>query len=143
MNKRSLQDPATQAFLRNLHHPKVLARDLRRRSYEALEWIAMGIAVGCSVGLAMVVFQEALQWTVALIKPHLSHPFGMPGLGLFLSGLMVGFLPKRIGHGTNAIIEAIHKEHAIVHLLVFPVKLVASICTIGFGGIGGPGRPRD
>jgi len=137
-------DPATQAFLRHLHHPKVLARDLKRRSYEALEWIAMGIAVGCSVGVAMVVFQQTLLWTLAFWKPYLEHPLGMiliPGLGLFLSGLVIGFLPRLFGDSTNAIIESIHKEHAIVHLLVFPVKLVASVCTIGFWGSAGREGP--
>ncbi|MCD6335235.1 MAG: chloride channel protein, partial [Candidatus Latescibacteria bacterium] len=136
-------DPATQAFLRHLHHPKVLARDLKRKSYEALEWIAMGIAVGCSVGVAMVVFQQTLLWTLAFWKPYLEHPLGMiliPGLGLFLSGLVIGFLPRLFGD-TNAIIESIHKEHAIVHLLVFPVKLVASVCTIGFWGSAGREGP--
>ena len=138
------QDAATQAFLRHLHSPKVMARDLKRVSYEALEWIAMGIAVGCSVGVAMVVFQEALLRTFAFWKPYLGHSLGMiliPGLGLFLSGLVIRVLPKRIGHGTNAIIESIHKEHAIVHILVFPVKLVASVCTIGFGGSAGREGP--
>ncbi len=144
VDKRDLQDPATQAFLRHLHHPKVLARDLKRESYEALEWIAMGIAVGCSVGLAMVVFQQTLLWTLAFWKPYLEHPLGMiliPGLGLFLSGLVIGFLPRRFGDSTNAIIESIHKEHAIVHFLVFPVKLVASVCTIGFWGSAGREGP--
>ena len=60
----------------------------------------MGIAIGCSVGMAMAVFQKALLWILAFWRPYLGHPLGMiliPGLGLFLSGSAIYLLPRRIG----------------------------------------------
>jgi len=96
-----------------------MARDLKRVSYEALEWIAMGIAVGCSVGIAMVIFQEALLWTLAFWKPYLGHPSGMiliPGLGLFLS--VVVSLIYGLANDWGTLIPAVILTQVMMRMIV-------------------------
>jgi H+/Cl- antiporter ClcA len=61
---------------------------------------------------------------------------------LFLSALIVKYLaPDAEGHGTEKIIEAVHKHSGKIRPMVVPVKLVATIITIAFGGSAGKEGP--
>jgi len=63
-------------------------------------------------------------------------------LALFLSALIIKFLaPDAEGHGTEKVIEAIHKDNGIIKAAVVPVKLVATIITIALGGSAGKEGP--
>jgi len=139
-----LDERAKRELLRHLHSPRMILSSMRRLSYQAAEYVAMGIVIGCSVGGAMVVFQRLLLITVGWVSPYLRHPLGtvlVPGVGLLLSGLVIRLMPETVGHGTDAIVESVHRRHAIVHILVSPVKMLASILTIGFGGSAGREGP--
>jgi len=61
---------------------------------------------------------------------------------LFLSALIVKvFAPDAEGHGTEKVIEAVHRHSGKIQLAVVPVKLVATIITIAFGGSAGKEGP--
>ncbi len=68
-------------------------------------------------------------------------PLVLAGGGL-AAGLIVWlFAPEAEGHGTDAAIQAFHRQGGRVRLRVAPVKLVASAITIGSGGAAGREGP--
>ena len=61
---------------------------------------------------------------------------------LFLSNLIVKYLaPEAEGHGTEKVIEAVHKRSGKINPLVVPIKLIATIITIALGGSAGKEGP--
>jgi len=61
------------------------------------------------------------------------------GLGGLISGLLVfTFAPQAEGHGTDAAIEAVHRDPRSIRLRAVFVKVIASAATIGSGGREGP-----
>ena len=59
-------------------------------------------------------------------------------VALFLSTVMTKYLaPDAEGHGTDKIIEAVHKRSGKIKAIVVPVKLVATIITLVTGGSAG------
>lgn len=66
----------------------------------------------------------------------------LPTLGGLLSGLLCArFAPEAMGHGTDGAIHAFHHKGGRVDWIVPPVKLVATIFTLGLGGSGGSEGP--
>ncbi len=109
-----------------------------------IKWSLLSILVGVIVGLAAMVFYRLLSWSVAFIEPLMETNilFILPVLGLFISGVITTKLaPEAAGHGTDAIIKAYNQKWGKVSILTVPVKLVASIFTIAFGGSAGPEGP--
>ena len=66
----------------------------------------------------------------------------IPALGGLVSGLLVYFIaPEAEGHGTDAMIEAFHREGGQIRKRVPLVKILASAITIGSGGSAGKEGP--
>ncbi len=63
-------------------------------------------------------------------------------LGGLLSGFLVyRFAPEAEGHGTDAAVNAFHRQEGIIRPRVAPIKMVASAITIGSGGAAGREGP--
>ncbi|RME66579.1 MAG: chloride channel protein, partial [Nitrospirae bacterium] len=61
---------------------------------------------------------------------------------MFLSSLMVRYLaPEAVGHGTEKVIEAVHRKAGKISLPVIPVKFTATIVTLATGGSVGKEGP--
>ncbi len=66
----------------------------------------------------------------------------IPALGALLAGLIsVRFAPETQGGGTDASIDAFHRQEGNIRRRVISVKLLASILTLGSGGSGGREGP--
>jgi len=65
----------------------------------------------------------------------------LPVAGLIVGWLVQTFAPEAEGHGTDAVIHAFHRERSVVRKRVAPIKLLASILTIGSGGSAGREGP--
>lgn len=107
-----------------------------------LKWIVYAIVTGIIVGSSTTFFLKALD--ISIEKVH-SLPFKYYFL-LPLAFVMSVFLVKTFakdaeGHGTEKIIEAIHKKDGNMNIFVVPVKLFATIVTIAFGGSAGKEGP--
>ncbi len=105
-----------------------------------VKWTGLSVLVGATVGLAAVAFIGALNWGIDVLGPlrrgHLVY--GLPIIGLFLSGIITStFSPVAAGSGIDAIIRAYNHRWGKTSLISVPVKLVASVCTIAFGGSAG------
>ncbi len=114
-----------------------------------LKWIFLAAFIGAIVGLSTTGFLKALSWGTEFSKSYsnfffknnYSYFFFLP-LALFLSTVLTKYLaPDAEGHGTDKIIEAIHKRSGKIRVLVVPVKLVATIITLVTGGSAGKEGP--
>jgi CIC family chloride channel protein len=129
-----------KTLLNDHKYPLVEIKDI---ALKILKWLALASAVGFLVGLVTILFQIGLVESITLLESVniIWVLFFLPPIGLFLSGLLTGYIaPEARGHGTDAIIGAYH-EQMITRLRVIFAKLVASIITIAFGGSAGREGP--
>lgn len=106
-----------------------------------IKWAVLATLVGVVVGLATTLFLKLLGWSTGLVQANRYYFLFLP-LVLFLSTLIVKYLaPDAEGHGTEKVIEAVHKRSGKINLIVVPVKLVATIITLAGGGSAGKEGP--
>lgn len=109
--------------------------------YSVLKWVVLSIVVGCMVGVSTTIFLKTLNWGLGIVDSHKYYFFLLP-FALLLSTILIKFLaPDAEGHGTEKVIEAVHKKEGLINAAVVPVKLVATIITIVFGGSVGKEGP--
>jgi H+/Cl- antiporter ClcA len=106
-----------------------------------IKWIFLATVAGAIVGGATALFLKLLGWAIK-IGHESPYTFLLLPLALFLSALLVKYLaPDAQGHGTEKVIEAIHKRAGKVPAPVVPVKIVATIITLAIGGSVGKEGP--
>jgi H+/Cl- antiporter ClcA len=106
-----------------------------------LKWVVLATIVGITVGAAAALFLNLLDRGIEETRGF-SYYYLMLPAGLFLSALLVKYLaPEAGGHGTEKVIEAVHKRYGKINPLVVPVKLVATLITIISGGSVGKEGP--
>jgi len=113
---------------------------------EFRKWVILGFIVGIIGGVSALAFQTTLTLTETVFgHVRLYLPLGVVA-SLFCGGLLSGFLvyslaPEAEGHGTDAVIGAIHKRWSRIRMSTGIVKLLASALTIGSGGSAGKEGP--
>jgi len=111
--------------------------------YSTLKWAVLGICSGVSVGLGTRAFLTALKWATASV----GHTFAFPAYYLLPLAMPIcvylirTFAPTAKGHGTEAIIAAVHENYGKVDWRVAPIKLAATVLTLAFGASVGKEGP--
>jgi H+/Cl- antiporter ClcA len=106
-----------------------------------IKWVFLATIAGIIVGGATAFFLKLLQWSINY-SHNWEYSFWLLPIAMFLSTLLVKYLaPEAEGHGTEKVIEAIHKRSGKISALVVPVKLVATIITLAVGGSVGKEGP--
>ncbi len=106
-----------------------------------IKWLFLASCVGIIVGISTSIFLKLLDLAIAFAKDYTYYFLLLP-VTLFLSTLVVKYLaPEAEGHGTEKVIEAVHKRSGKINPLVVPVKLFATIMTIASGGSAGKEGP--
>lgn len=106
-----------------------------------IKWVVLATIAGAIVGVAVSLFLKLLAWSTGIFAQFPGSFFFIP-LSLFVSAVLVKYLaPDAEGHGTEKVIEAIHKRAGRIPVLVVPVKLVATIITLATGGSAGKEGP--
>ncbi len=106
-----------------------------------LKWFLLATAVGLLVGLPTALFLKLLGWGWRAARDIPFYFLALP-LALPLSLLIVRrFAPEAEGHGTDKVIEAVHRRSGRIPLAVLPVKLLATLITITAGGSVGKEGP--
>ena len=109
--------------------------------FSILKWLFLASCAGVLVGLSTTVFLKALGFGISAASGYQYYYLLLPA-ALFLTAIIVKYLaPDAEGHGTEKIIEAVHQRSGKIRLMVVPVKLVATIITIAFGGSAGKEGP--
>jgi H+/Cl- antiporter ClcA len=129
-------------------------------------WVALGLVIGLIAGLGAITFYWALTEATHLLLGSIAgyHPpspagegggfhdgahfarwWAIPlvvaGGGLVSGVLVFRFAPEAEGHGTDAAIDAVHRDPRSIRVRAVAVKLLASAITIGSGGSGGREGP--
>jgi H+/Cl- antiporter ClcA len=110
-----------------------------------LKWALLGIVAGVCVGAGTRFFLWTLAVSGALVQrldsgwfhSYLLLPLALPAC----VWLIRTYAPTAKGHGTEAVITAVHKNFGRVDPLVAPVKLLATVLTLAFGGSVGKEGP--
>lgn len=105
------------------------------------KWILLASCVGVVVGLSTAVFLKALAFGITFSKGY-EYFYVLLPVAFILSFVIIKYIaPEAEGHGTEKVIEAVHKRAGKMNALVVPVKLVATVITIALGGSAGKEGP--
>jgi H+/Cl- antiporter ClcA len=106
-----------------------------------LKWFVLATVTGAIVGFSTTAFLKLLNWSTESCADFTYYFFLLPA-ALFTSALMIKYLaPDAEGHGTEKVIEAIHKDSGKIKPMVIPIKLIATIVTLALGGSAGKEGP--
>jgi chloride channel protein, CIC family len=110
-----------------------------------LKWALLGAGAGVCVGAATRGFLWTLSRSEELARRIPLGPapaFVLLPLALPLCVWLIRrFAPEAKGHGTEAVIAAVHKSSGRTDWRVAPIKLLATVLTIAFGGSVGKEGP--
>ncbi len=116
--------------------------ELRMRFWEELvilghilRWSLLATIVGVLSGTGTAIFLRLLHVSIGWVETlPLTVRLVLPPLGGLLTGLLIHYLsPQSAGHGTEAVIRAVHKNNGKIPLSVPPVKMAASIISTASG----------
>lgn len=106
-----------------------------------MKWLFLASCIGVIVGLSTTVFLKALEGAIGAASGYKYYFLLLPA-AFFLSAAIVKYLaPEAKGHGTEKVIEAVHKRSGRINPFVVPIKLVATVITIAAGGSAGKEGP--
>jgi len=106
-----------------------------------IKWTFYASIVGVLVGGGTTVFLFSLSWASRQTARYPRYYLFLPMIILASSALVRWLAPDAAGHGTEKVIEAVHKRMGKIPLAVVPVKLVATVITIAGGGSAGKEGP--
>jgi len=106
-----------------------------------VKWASYAGLVGVLVGVGTTIFIRTLGWTTAVFARLPGTYFYLPLVILLSSALVRWLAPEAAGHGTEKVIEAVHKRMGKIPMAVIPVKLVATVITLAGGGSAGKEGP--
>ena len=110
-----------------------------------LKWTILGAGAGACVGFGTRGFLWSLSASAQLVAAH--TPRGFAPYWLLPVALPVGvwlirtFAKEAHGHGTEAVIAAVHQRSGRIDWPVAPIKLGATVLTVTFGGSVGKEGP--
>jgi H+/Cl- antiporter ClcA len=113
--------------------------------FGTVKWAILGAGSGICVGLATRLFlflltlcdKSAAMINHGAFKYYFFLPIALPAS----VWLVRTFAPTAKGHGTEAVITAVHVSHGKIDWPVAPVKLSATLLTLAFGGSVGKEGP--
>jgi len=109
--------------------------------FNILRWTLLATIIGAIVGGSTAIFILALHGSIHLMQ-RFPYYFLMAPLGLWFSAWLIKLLaPQAAGHGTEKVIEAVHRREGRMYPLDAPVKLTATVVTIASGGAAGKEGP--
>jgi H+/Cl- antiporter ClcA len=105
------------------------------------KWVFLATLAGAMVGFPIALFLKLLRYSTGWAD-FWEYSFLLLPLALFASALLVKYLaPDAKGHGTEKVIEAVHKRSGRIPAAVIPVKLLATLITLALGGSAGKEGP--
>jgi H+/Cl- antiporter ClcA len=110
-----------------------------------LKWAFLGAVAGVCVGLGTKAFLWSLAASGNLVRKiqmgPLPYYFLLPAALPVCVWLIRTFAPTAKGHGTEAVIAAVHQRSGKIDWRVAPIKLLATVVTLAFGGSVGKEGP--
>jgi len=105
------------------------------------KWFVLATVAGALVGASTAAFLYLLIWGIGVSKHYRFYYLALP-FAMFLSAFLTRYLsPEAEGHGTERVIEAVHRHGARIKARVVPVKLITTVITLAAGGSAGKEGP--
>ena len=105
------------------------------------KWTVLATIVGALIGICVYVFLKGLDWGIAARPGAWWSVLLLPPAGYVTGWLIQRFAPDAEGHGTEAVIRAIHQRWGKIRAQVIPVKALATIISLAAGGSAGKEGP--
>ena len=109
--------------------------------FSILKWIGLATIIGVLVGASTTAFLKLLNISVAFAGNYQYYYLALPVTFLLCTWLINHLAPESKGHGTEKVIEAVHKRSGRMKLAVVPIKLFTTILTVATGGSVGKEGP--
>jgi H+/Cl- antiporter ClcA len=110
--------------------------------FSVFKWLVLSSIIGIIIGYLMSIFLNTIHLAeeTQSVLPF-PYYFILP-IGLMLTVWVIQTFDKNAtGHGTEKVIEAVHKRDGKIDVKVIPVKLIATVLTIFSGGSVGKEGP--
>ena len=105
------------------------------------KWFFIASLMGVVVGVSTTFFLTCLNWSASRLGGHSLYFLLLP-LALAASSYITKYLaPEAEGHGTEKVIEAVHRHDSKIKAIVVPIKLVTTVITLACGGSAGKEGP--
>ena len=110
--------------------------------FSVSKWIILSATVGIIIGATVTFFLKLLEHAEGSrdLLPF-NYYYILPFALVITVYVVKKFAPSAEGHGTEKVIEAVHKKSGKIDIAVIPVKLFATILTIFSGGSVGKEGP--
>lgn len=106
-----------------------------------LKWVFLGGIVGIIAGFGSSLFLKLLDYSINFTNSFHFYFLFLP-FSFLTSLLLTKYIaPQAKGHGTEKVIEAVHKNSGKIDPKVVPVKILNTIITIASGGSAGKEGP--
>jgi len=106
-----------------------------------VKWLSLASIAGIAVGVSTAVFLKSLEGGITFAMGFNYYYLLLPAAMAFSTMIVKYFAPQAEGHGTEKIIEAVHRHSGKINLSVIPVKLIVTVITISLGGSAGKEGP--
>ncbi len=110
--------------------------------FSVTKWMVLSSVIGIVIGGVVTLFLNILEFAehsrTALPFPYY---YTLPFALVLTVWLVKTFAPTAQGHGTEKVIEAVHKQSGKINISVIPVKTLATVLTIFAGGSVGKEGP--
>ena len=105
-------------------------RDEKIIFYDVIKWFFLATIIGLSSGLVAALFIKLLNWGTAYSESFGEY-FWIAPIFFVINIILIKYIaPDAEGHGTEKVIEAIHKNAGRIKVAVIPVKLVTTLLTL-------------
>lgn len=104
-------------------------------------WIVLATIVGAIVGTVTAWFLIALKWAGIYVHSIPNYFLLLPFALLLCKAIIHYISPDSAGHGTEKVIDAVHRDNGKLRARVVPIKMITTILTIVFGGSAGKEGP--
>ncbi len=110
--------------------------------FSVTKWVFLSSIIGVVIGSVVTLFLKILEYAENS-QSTLPFPYywTLPFSLVLTVWLVKTFAPSAQGHGTEKVIEAVHKNDGQINLSVIPIKLFATVLTIFSGGSVGKEGP--
>ncbi len=109
---------------------------------QLIRWFIISTLAGVAIGTAVRIFLLALEASARFMKVSLQGYYYLLPIAFLGSTWVINrFAREAAGHGTEKVIEAVHKYSGHIRPRVLPIKVIATILTIAVGGSAGKEGP--
>jgi len=113
--------------------------------FSVAKWVVLSSIIGVMIGAVVTFFlktiQYAQQYRDNISSSYFHYYYLLPFMLVLTVWIVKKFAPTAEGHGTEKVIEAVHKNYGKIDIAVIPVKLLTTVMTIFAGGSVGKEGP--